>query len=168
MARRDREHELVPEERLEHDAAMPTRRADGPELELTVGDAIDDRLRVGDGQPHADVGMVLAELAEQERHDGAAGPGRRAELERAADRRSISAGDIAEQLLLLGQQLLRRRVQPQTRLSRLDAAARPVEQLRSEPLLERADLQADRGLRDPEPVGGLREALPLDDGAERC
>ena len=45
---RDREHDLVAEERLEDDAAVAARGADDAELELALGDLLDDALRVGD------------------------------------------------------------------------------------------------------------------------
>ena len=69
--------------------------------------------------------------------------------------------------MLESEQLLRGRVQPEPRLRRLDAATGTVEELRPEPLLERADLQRDGGLRDAEPLRRLGEALALDDCAER-
>ena len=43
---------------------------------------------------------------------------------------------------------------------------RSLEQRLAQPLLERPDLEADGGLRHPEPLGRLREALALDDHAE--
>ena len=76
--------------------------------------------------------------------------------------------DVGEHLLLEREQSLRADVEPHPGLGRLDAPARAVEQLRPEPLLERAHLQADRRLRHAEPLGGLRERAPLDDGAEGC
>ena len=51
-------------------------------------------------------------------------------------------------------------------LGRLDAAAGAVEQLGAEALLERPHLERHGGLRDAEPLGGLREAPPFDDGTE--
>ena len=75
--------------------------------------------------------------------------------------------DLLEQLLLEREQALRAPVEPLPGLGRLDPAARPVEQLPAEPLLERADLQADGGLRDAELVRRLREAAPLDHRTER-
>ena len=74
--------------------------------------------------------------------------------------------DVSEQLLLQGEHFLRRYVEAEARLGGLDSSARPVEELRPEPLLERADLEADRRLRYAEALGRLREALPLDHGAE--
>jgi len=65
MTRWASEHDLVAEERLEGDAAVAASCADDAELELSFGDPVDDGLRVGDGQPHAHVGMLLLELAEQ-------------------------------------------------------------------------------------------------------
>ena len=70
-------------------------------------------------------------------------------------------------MLLSGEHALRGRVEAPAGLGRLDAAARPVEQLPAKALLERADLQAYGRLGDPEPLGRLGEALALDDGAER-
>ena len=59
-----------------------------------------------------------------------------------------------------------RPVEPEAGFGRLDPAARAVEELRPEPLLERAHLQADGRLGDAEPLRRLAEAPPLDDGAE--
>ena len=50
VTRRARQDHLVVEERLEPDGAMPARRADDAELELAGGDALDQRLRVRNGQ----------------------------------------------------------------------------------------------------------------------
>ena len=78
-----------------------------------------------------------------------------------------SSADLGDHLLLEREQPLRAAVEPHPRLGRLDPPAGAVEQLRPEPLLERPDLQADRGLGDAEALRGLREAPPLDDRAER-
>ena len=78
-----------------------------------------------------------------------------------------SSADLGDDLLLEREQSLGAAVEPHARLGRLDPPARAVEELRAEPLLERPDLQADRRLGDPEPLRGLGEAAPLDDGAER-
>ena len=75
MIRRAREHDLVAEERLERNAAMPPTGPDDAELELALGDAVDDGLRVGDGEPHAQLGVLHLELAEQE-WDDRSRPGR--------------------------------------------------------------------------------------------
>ena len=75
---------------------------------------------------------------------------------------------VGEHLLLEREQPLRADVEPHPGLGGLDAPPRAVEQLRPEPLLERAHLEADRRLRDAEPLGRLRERSALDDGAERC
>ena len=75
-------------------------------------------------------------------------------------------GDLLQQLLLEREHALRAAVEPEARLGRLDAPARAVEQAPAEPLLERADLKAHCRLRDAELLGGVREALLLDDGAE--
>ena len=77
------------------------------------------------------------------------------------------AGDLVEQLLLEREQALRAAVQPQARLGRLDATSGAVEELRAEPLLERAHLERHGRLRDAETLGRLREAAALDDGDKR-
>ena len=79
-----------------------------------------------------------------------------------------SSPEIGEQLLLHRKEALRAPVEAVPCLGRLHAASRTVEQLRPEPLLERADLQAHRRLGDPELLRRLGEAPPLDNGAERC
>jgi lipopolysaccharide/colanic/teichoic acid biosynthesis glycosyltransferase len=166
MTRRHSEHDLVAEERLERDATMAAPRTDDAELQLAVGDSRHNGLRVGHVQSHVHVGMTLLELAQEHGHDAPAGPGRRAELERATDRPLVIGLELLEQLLLELQQPLRRGIEPEPRLRRLDTATRTVEQLPAQTLLEGANLQADGRLRDTEPLSGLREALALDDGAE--
>ena len=114
-------------------------------------------------------GMRALELAEEQRHDDRApGPVDAPISELAGELALALAGELVEQLLLEREDALRAAIEAQSRLGRLHAAARAVEQLRAEPLLERAYLQRHRGLRDAEPLGRLREAAPLDDGAERC
>jgi lipopolysaccharide/colanic/teichoic acid biosynthesis glycosyltransferase len=168
MTRRTSEHDLVAEERLEDDAPMPAAGTDDAELELPLGDLVDDSLRVGDGKADTEVRMLLLELAQQQGHDGSAGAGRGPELEDAGEGTFFVRRELLEQVLLDGEQPLRGRVEAEPCLGRLDAATRAVEQLPAEPLLERTNLQANGRLRDTEPLGGLGEALPLDDGAERC
>jgi hypothetical protein len=96
-------------------------------------------------------------FAEEERQDGLAGARGGAELEPPAERSARLSRHLLEHLLLEREQLLGTAVEREARLRRLDAAARAVEQLPPEPLLERADLEADGRLRDPEPLGGLRK-----------
>ena len=165
MAGRDDEDHLVAEEGLEDDTAVARRRAHNPELELARGHLLDDAVRVGDRQRDTQLGVLALELAEQHRDDGAAGPGRSAERELAAEL-AIVAGELFEQLPLEGEHPLRRPVEPLPCLRRLDAAPGAVEQLRPEPFLERANLEADGRLRHPEPLGRLREALSVDHLAE--
>ena len=167
VAGRHREHDLVAEERLEDDAAVPAGCADDPELELALGDALDDRLRVGDRERDGHAGVLALELAEQDRDDRAARAGRGADCERAAELAAFALLELLDQLLLELQHPLRAAVEREPGLRRLDAAAGAVEQPAVEPLLERAHLEADGGLRDAEPLGRLREALQLDDRAER-
>jgi hypothetical protein len=111
--------------------------------------------------------MLFLELAEQEGDNRAARAGRSAKLERAGDRAFVIGVELLEQVLLGGEDTLSRCVEASPGLGRLDPATGTVEELPPEALLERADLQADRRLGDPEPLGRLPEALPLDHGAER-
>ena len=110
-------------------------------------------MRVGDGERDAQLRVRPRELAEQDRHDRAARPGRRAELEAAGD--ALALGQLVEQLLLGREDALRVPVEPLPGLGGLDPAARAVDELDAEPLLERPDLQADGRLRDAEPLGRL-------------
>jgi lipopolysaccharide/colanic/teichoic acid biosynthesis glycosyltransferase len=159
------EDDLVVEERLEGDAAVPPARTHDAELELAVGDLADDGLCVGDGQTHAHLRIEPLELAQEQRHDRPAGPRGGAELERPRDFALLV--ELLEQMLFRGEQPLSRRVEAQPSLRRLDSPAGAVEQLASEPLLERPDLETDGRLRDAEPLGRLGEALALHDRAER-
>jgi hypothetical protein len=108
------------------------------------------------------------ELAEEKRHDDRGGAGGGAELKLSGELPFALARELVQQLLLEREQPLRAAIEPQAGLGRLDAASRAVEELRAEALLERAHLQRDGRLGDSEPLGGLREAAALDDGAERC
>ncbi len=111
--------------------------------------------------------MLALELAEQERQHDRSGSRRGADRELTAERPARLGSDLVEELLLERQQALGAAVQAPTRLRRLDPSSGAVEQLRAEPLLERSHLQRDGGLRDTQPLGGLREAAALDDRAER-
>ena len=145
---------------------MAAGRADDAELELARGDALDHGLRVGDRQRDPDARVLALELAEQQRHDDRRGACRRAELQLAGELALALAGDLVEDLSLEREQPLGAAIEPHAGLGRLDAAAGAVEQLRPEPLLERPHLQRDGGLGDAEALGRLREAAPLDHGAE--
>ena len=145
---------------------MPARRADDPELQPPVGDELDHRLRVGDRQLDAQLGIGALEFAEQERQDDRRRPGGGADLERAAQRR-VRLGDLVEQLLLEREHPLCAPVEAEPGLGRLDPPTGAVEQLRPEPLLERAHLLGDGRLRHAEPGSRLGEAPPLDHLAER-
>ena len=68
--------------------------------------------------------------------------------------------DHLEELLLEREQPLRALVEAEAGLGGHDAAARAVEKLSADPLLERADLLADRWLRDAEPCCRLRSSRP--------
>src|SRR5207248_2934366 len=86
MLGRAGKHDLVPEERFEHDSTVTAARADDAELELAVGDAVDERLRVGDGEPNSHIGMLLLKLAKEQRNDGPARARGGAEVEGAGKR----------------------------------------------------------------------------------
>ena len=75
-------------------------------------------------------------------------------------------GNLRDNLLLERQQPLRPPVEAHSGLGGRHAAARAVEELGSETLFERPDLQTHRGLSHTEPLGRLREAPPLDNRAE--
>src|SRR5438105_1131978 len=110
--------------------------------------------------------MLFRKLAEQKRNDRSARTRGSAQLERSGQRAFSYAGDLLEQLLLEREHPLRRGVESQAGLGGLDAPSGAVEELRSEPLLERADLETDSRLRHAQAFGGLGEAPALDDGAE--
>jgi hypothetical protein len=87
VTRRDREHDFVPDERLELERAVATKRADDPELELAVDYAVDDGLRVPDRKRDVEIWMLALEIAEQERDEVCAGPRGSADGERSGARR---------------------------------------------------------------------------------
>ena len=163
----DGEHDLVAIERLERDAAVPAADADDAELELAPRDLLDDRVRVGDRERDVHLRVELLELGEHDRQDAPARPGRAADLEPPGELAFGVVAELLKDLLLEREQPLRAAIEPHPGLGRLDAPPGAVEQLLPEPLLERANLQAHRRLRDAELVGGLREAPPLDDRAKR-
>jgi hypothetical protein len=167
MPRRYRENDLVAEEGIEDDAALPPRRADNAQLELSCSDPVDDRLRVGDEERNVNLWMDHLEVTEDLGQHRPAGPRGRADRQRPGEFCLFAAGEIGKELLLGGEEPLRIPVELAARLCRLDAAARSVEQLPSEALLECPDLQAHRRLRHTQPLGSLREALPVDHCAER-
>ena len=141
---------------------------DDPELEAAVGDEIDDRLGVVHLERDVQPRVPGEELAQEHGHDDCRRPGRSADRELARERALAVRGDLVQDLLLELQQPLGTAKQAQPGLGRLDAAARTVEQLRAQPLLERPHLQRDRRLRDAQALGGLGEAAALDDLAEGC
>ena len=162
----NREDDLVPIEGLERDAAMAAGHPDDPELELAPADLLDDRLRVGHRQRDAHERMQLLELPEDDGQDAPAGPSRGTDLEPALELALGLLAEVREQLLFKREQPLRSAVEPEPGLGRLDPATRAVEEPLADALLERPDLEADRGLRHPELVGGLREAAALDNRAK--
>ena len=165
VAGRDDEDHLIAEEGLEDDPAVARRGADDAELELAFGHLLDHPIRVRNRQRDTQLRVRALELAEQHRDDRATRPGRGAERKLATQHVAVSC-ELVEQLPLEREHALRGPVEALPRLSRLDPSPRAVEQLRPKPLLERANLKADGRLGHPEPLGGLREALAVDDFAE--
>src|SRR5262249_21584292 len=108
----------------------------------------------------------LAELEEELGEHHAAGPGGGADLECSVDLARGILRQVGEEVVLELQHSLRAAVEAEPGFRRLDAPARPVEELSSEPLLERPYLEAHRRLRHAEPLGRLRERPPLDNLAE--
>ena len=154
MPGRDGEDDLVPDQRLELERPVPAKRTDDTELELPLRHLLAHRLRVPDEEGHVELGVVALELAEEKRDKVCAGAGGGADRERALELAALG-GDLVVELLLEGQHPLRAAVQAEARLRRLDPAAGAVEQRLPEALLEGANLEADRGLRDAELLRGL-------------
>src|SRR6476620_3208114 len=100
MTGRHGEHDLVAEERLEYDSAMPARRADDAELELTPRHLLDDALRVRHLKGDGHVWVEPLELGEHHWHDRAARPGRGSELEAAGQFALGLFAELREELLL--------------------------------------------------------------------
>ena len=79
---------------------MAAHRADDPELELAVGDAVDDRVRVGDRERDGQVRVAALELAQEERHEVRPRACRGAERQRPGQNAVVRGGNVLEQLLL--------------------------------------------------------------------
>ena len=167
VARQRREHDPVAEERLEDDAAPPR------EAPTTPSSSARSATRA--------ITCCVSEIWRSTRTSGwrcwnshrssgttvPPGPVDAPIASVPAIAPSASPRDVRHELLLELEQPLRAVVEAHPRLGRLDPAPGAVEQLLPEPLLERAHLEADGRLRDPEPLRRLREAAPLDDRAER-
>ena len=65
--------------------------------------------------------------------------------------------EVGQHLLLRGENALRAPVEREPGLGRLDAASGAVEELASDPLLERANLERSGRLRHPELLGGAEK-----------
>ena len=98
--------------------------------------------------------MVALELAEEKRNEVRARAGGGADCERALELAAFG-GDLVVELLLEGEHALGAAVEAEACLGRLDATAGAIEQRLAEALLEGTHLEADRGLRDAEPLRGL-------------
>ena len=134
---------------------MTPSRSDDAELELAVGDEVDNGLGVVHLERNPEVGMLLLELAEKDRNGNRGRPGRCPDRELAGESAGTLGRDLLEHLLLQLEQPLCAAEQPQPGLGRLDPAAGAVEELRPEPFFERPHLQGDGGLRDTESFGRL-------------
>src|SRR5712692_5629315 len=130
MPRRAGEDDLVVEERLEGDAAVPASGPDDPELEVAAGDELDDGLRVEHRERHVELRVLRLELAEELGEHDPAGARGGADLERAAERALALAADLGDELLLEREQPPRAAVEPKPRFGRLDAPPRAIEKLR--------------------------------------
>src|SRR5207237_908966 len=93
---------------------------------------------------------------------------RGADLERPGELAGGVVRELVDDLFLESEQPLGRAVELGARLGRLDAAAGAVEELRAEPLLECAHLEADRRPGDAEPRGRPGERLPDGDMQLLC
>ena len=103
------------------------RCADHAELEAPVGDPLDDRLRVEDGQSDVQLRVLLREPAEKCGEDDPAGPSRGADLERPGELAGRVVDELVENFLLERKQALSRAVELRGGLRRLDATAGAVE-----------------------------------------
>ena len=146
---------------------MPPRGADDAELELARGHSLDDEWVSETVRNTRTSGFWRWNSPSTTGTTTAAGPVEAPSTRSPARSPSADAATSADELILEREHPLRPAVEPPACLGRLDAPARAVEELRPEPLLERAYLQRDGRLRDAEPVRRLREAAPLDDGAKR-
>jgi len=129
---------------------------------------VGERARVRDRQHDVHLRVDLLELAQHDGQDAPSGACRGSDLEPALQLALGLLAELREQLLLEREQPLRAAIEPVAGLGRLHPTSGAIEEPLAETFLERPDLQADRGLRHPELVGGLREAPALDDRAEGC
>jgi hypothetical protein len=113
---------------------VTAREPDDAELDGAVGDELDDAMRVGDGERDTEVRIRPGELAEQDGHDRAPGSRRGAELEASGD--ALALSQLVEKQLFGREDALSVPVEPLPGLGRLDAAARSVDELDAEALLE--------------------------------
>jgi len=152
---RAREDHLIREERLEPNSTMASRGTDDAQLELTRGDTFDDGVSVRHREEHPHIRVLSLELRERDRNRDRCRAGRGTEHEIASERSLARCGNVGDELVLEGEHALRAAIEAPAGLRWLDPAARAVQELRPEPLLESAHLQRDRGLGDTEAVGGL-------------
>jgi hypothetical protein len=162
---RNGEDDLVLDERLELERAVTPDRADHAELELALGDLLDDGLRVGDGKRHVESQVRALELAQEERNEVRPRPGRGADGEGASQLAVLSAR-LCEQFLLQPEEALGAAIDPQAGLGRFHPPPRPVDKTLADALLERTHLEADGRLRDPELLCRLGEAALVHDRAK--
>jgi lipopolysaccharide/colanic/teichoic acid biosynthesis glycosyltransferase len=161
------EHDLVARQRLELEGAVTPERADDSQLELPLGDPLDDRLGIRDREGHLHPRVIALEVAKEKRDEVRSRARGRADRERPL---KLAAGlllELGKQLSLELKEALGSAIEPEAGFRRLDTATRSVEELSAQALLERPNLEAHRRLRHTETLRGLREAPALDDLAER-
>jgi hypothetical protein len=98
--------------------------------------------------------VVALKLAQEERDEVRARAGGRANRERALQLAALGS-DLVVELLLERKHPLGTPVEAKARLGRLDAPPGAVQKGLAEASLESAHLEADRGLRHAELLGGL-------------
>ena len=155
VARGADEHDLVVGEGVVANAPVTGRGADDAELEPALRHELDDRASVVHLERDADTRVRGLELAKELRHDDRGGACGGADREEA---RKLAFGlrrELVEHLRLEREQPLRAPIEPASRLGRLDATARAVEELGAEALLEGPHLERDRRLGDSQLLGRL-------------
>ena len=138
---------------------------DQPDVERVLGDAVLDRLGVGDGELRLHLGVQRLELAEHPRQQELRDRGARADQQRPGQ----PAGHLAEPRIELGgegEDPLGILEHHPARRGERNLAVAALEETRVEVLLELLDLKGDRGLGHEQRLGRLREAHLLRNGVE--
>jgi hypothetical protein len=141
MPRRAHEDHLVGEERLEADATMTPGGADDPQLELAGRNTLDDGMRVRDREKDPHQRVLTLELAENDGNDDCRRSRRCPQHEVSCEIALARGAHVGDELILEREHPLSAAVEPPSRLGRLDASTRAVEELRAQALLQRSHLQ---------------------------